>query len=155
MYVVLCTNSRKIRLRARRDFFGDRTTKKGTILSNSAGRGKNKLNLVRSHSLSTNCWVISHPSLSYQFIFPNNNTESDSSGYRGELLRKGGLTSFLKCHPPRLDCRQRQETLDLPYLTLLCDNLKNRMFLQNFFPNTILGICYVFPIIHIIPLFYS
>jgi hypothetical protein len=26
---------------------------------------------------------------------------------------------------------QRQETL--PYLTLLCDNLKNRMFLQNFF----------------------
>jgi hypothetical protein len=24
---------------------------------------------------------------------------------------------------------QRQETLDLPYLTLLCDNLKNRMFL--------------------------
>jgi hypothetical protein len=28
---------------------------------------------------------------------------------------------------------QRQETLDLPYLTLLCDNLKNRMFLQNFF----------------------
>jgi hypothetical protein len=27
----------------------------------------------------------------------------------------------------------RQETLDLPYLTLLCDNLKNRMFLQNFF----------------------
>jgi nitric oxide synthase oxygenase domain/subunit len=30
-------------------------------------------------------------------------------------------------------CGQRQETLDLPYLTLLCDNLKNRMFLQNFF----------------------
>jgi hypothetical protein len=29
--------------------------------------------------------------------------------------------------------RQRRETLDLPYLTLLCDNLKNRMFLQNFF----------------------
>jgi hypothetical protein len=29
--------------------------------------------------------------------------------------------------------QQRQETLDLPYLTLLCDNLKNRMFLQNFF----------------------
>jgi hypothetical protein len=29
------------------------------------------------------------------------------------------------------------------------------MFLQNFFPATILGICYVFPIIHIIPLFYS
>jgi hypothetical protein len=28
---------------------------------------------------------------------------------------------------------QRQETLDLSYLTLLCDNLKNRMFLQNFF----------------------
>jgi ankyrin repeat protein len=28
---------------------------------------------------------------------------------------------------------QRQETLDLPYLTLLCDNLKNRIFLQNFF----------------------
>jgi hypothetical protein len=28
---------------------------------------------------------------------------------------------------------QRQETLDLPYLTLLCDNMKNRMFLQNFF----------------------
>jgi hypothetical protein len=27
---------------------------------------------------------------------------------------------------------QRRETLDLPYLTLLCDNLKNRMFLQNF-----------------------
>jgi hypothetical protein len=27
----------------------------------------------------------------------------------------------------------RQETLDLPYLTLLCDNLKNGMFLQNFF----------------------
>jgi hypothetical protein len=28
---------------------------------------------------------------------------------------------------------QRQETLDLRYLMLLCDNLKNRMFLQNFF----------------------
>jgi hypothetical protein len=50
---------------------------------------------------------------------------------------------------------QRQETLDLPYLTLLCDNLKNRMFLQNFFPDSILGICYVFPVIHIIPLFHS
>jgi hypothetical protein len=33
----------------------------------------------------------------------------------------------------RLGFIQRQETLDLPYLTLLCDNLKNRMFLQNFF----------------------
>jgi hypothetical protein len=32
-----------------------------------------------------------------------------------------------------LACSQRQETLDLPYLTILCDNLKNRMFLQNFF----------------------
>jgi hypothetical protein len=32
-----------------------------------------------------------------------------------------------------LDFNQRQETLDLPYLTLLCDNLKNQMFLQNFF----------------------
>jgi hypothetical protein len=38
---------------------------------------------------------------------------------------------------------QRQET-HLPYLTLLCDNLKKWMFLQNFFPDTILGICYVF-----------
>jgi hypothetical protein len=47
---------------------------------------------------------------------------------------------------------QRQSTLDCRYLTLLCDNLKKRMFLQNFFPNTILGICYVFPAIHIIPL---
>jgi hypothetical protein len=28
---------------------------------------------------------------------------------------------------------RRQQTLDLPYLTLLCDNLINRMFLQNFF----------------------
>jgi hypothetical protein len=41
------------------------------------------------------------------------------------------------------------------YLTLLCDNLKKSMFLQNFFPGTILGICYVFPVIHIISLFYS
>jgi hypothetical protein len=32
-------------------------------------------------------------------------------------------------------------TLDLPYLTLYCDNLKNRMFLQNFFPDPISGIC--------------
>jgi hypothetical protein len=32
---------------------------------------------------------------------------------------------------PSLCAKQRQETLDLPYLTLLCDNLKNRMFLQN------------------------
>jgi hypothetical protein len=31
---------------------------------------------------------------------------------------------------------QRQETLDLPYLTLLCDNLKNSMFLQNFTAET-------------------
>jgi hypothetical protein len=31
--------------------------------------------------------------------------------------------------------------IDLPYLTLLCDNLKNRMFLQNFFPDPISGIC--------------
>jgi hypothetical protein len=37
---------------------------------------------------------------------------------------------------------QRQETL-----TLLCDNLKNRI--------TILGFYYVFPLIHIIPLFYN
>jgi hypothetical protein len=58
---------------------------------------------------------------------------------------------FAKCHA----CHQRQETLDLPYLTLLCDNLKNRMFLQNFFPHPILGIFYVFPVIHIIPLFHS
>jgi hypothetical protein len=43
---------------------------------------------------------------------------SRSLGYRGTL--KDGQT-------------QRQETLDLPYLTLLCDNLKNRMFLPNFF----------------------
>jgi hypothetical protein len=50
---------------------------------------------------------------------------------------------------------QRQETLDLWYLTLLCDNLKNIMLLQNFFPDTILGICFVFPVTHIIPLFYS
>jgi hypothetical protein len=35
---------------------------------------------------------------------------------------------------------QRQETLDLPYLTLLCDNLKNRMFSKTFFPDPILGI---------------
>jgi hypothetical protein len=33
--------------------------------------------------------------------------------------------------------------------------LKNRMFLQNFFSDLILGICYVFPFIHIIPLFHS
>jgi hypothetical protein len=33
----------------------------------------------------------------------------------------------------RLCSAQRQETLDLPYLTLSCDYLKNRMFLQNFF----------------------
>jgi hypothetical protein len=51
---------------------------------------------------------------------------------------------------------QRQETLDLPYLTLLCDNLKNRMnSSKTFFPDPILGICYVFPVIHIIPLFHS
>jgi hypothetical protein len=29
---------------------------------------------------------------------------------------------------------QRQSTLDCCYLNLLCDNLKKRMFLQNFFP---------------------
>jgi hypothetical protein len=34
-------------------------------------------------------------------------------------------------------------------------NLKKYMFLQNFFPATILGICYVFPVIDIIPLFDS
>jgi hypothetical protein len=35
---------------------------------------------------------------------------------------------------------QRQLTLDCRYLTgLLCDNLKKRMFLQNFFPDTIFG----------------
>jgi hypothetical protein len=46
--------------------------------------------------------------------------------------------------------------LDCRYLNLLCDNLKKRKFLQNFFPDTILGICYVFPVIlHIIQLFYS
>jgi hypothetical protein len=33
--------------------------------------------------------------------------------------------------------------------------LIKRMFHQNFFPDTILGICYVFPVIHIIPLLYS
>jgi hypothetical protein len=30
---------------------------------------------------------------------------------------------------------QRQYTLDSRYLTLLCDNLKNRMFLQKIFKN--------------------
>jgi hypothetical protein len=44
-----------------------------------------------------------------------------------------------------------KKTLDLQYLTLLYDNLKN---LQNF-PDPILGICYVFTVIHIIPLFHS
>jgi hypothetical protein len=29
------------------------------------------------------------------------------------------------------------------------------MFLQNFFPDPILGICYVVPVINIIPLFHS
>jgi hypothetical protein len=39
---------------------------------------------------------------------------------------------------------QRQETLDLPYLTLLCDNLENRMFLQNFFSCPYFGNLLVF-----------
>jgi hypothetical protein len=42
-------------------------------------------------------------------------------------------TKFKAAFEIYFGCRQRQETLDLPYLTLLCDNLKNRMFLQNFF----------------------
>jgi hypothetical protein len=46
---------------------------------------------------------------------------------------------------------QIQSTLDCRYLSLLCDNLKTRKCLQNFFPDTILGICYVFPVIQIIP----
>jgi hypothetical protein len=46
---------------------------------------------------------------------------------------------------------QRQSTLDCRYLNLLCDNLKKRKFLQ-LFSDTILGICYVFLVIHIIPL---
>jgi hypothetical protein len=46
-------------------------------------------------------------------------------------------------------CNHRQSTIDCQYLILLCDNLKMRMFLhQNFFPDTILGICNVFPVIH-------
>jgi hypothetical protein len=43
---------------------------------------------------------------------------------------KDQLQIYISCN---FGCRQRQETLDLPYLTLLCDNLKKRMFLQNFF----------------------
>jgi hypothetical protein len=42
-----------------------------------------------------------------------------------------------------------------PVSLLLCDNLKNRMFLQNFFSDHISGICYFFPVIHIISLFHS
>jgi hypothetical protein len=44
---------------------------------------------------------------------------------------------------------QRQSTLDCRYLTLLCYN-----FLQNFF-SLHYFVLYVFPVIHIIPLFYS
>jgi hypothetical protein len=36
---------------------------------------------------------------------------------------------------------QRQLTLDCRYLTLLCDNLKKRLFLKKNLPDTILGIC--------------
>jgi hypothetical protein len=48
-----------------------------------------------------------------------------------------------KSHMSQLDSNSRYgvrkysrvtSTLDLRYLTLLCDNLNNRMFLQNFFP---------------------
>jgi hypothetical protein len=75
----------------------------------------------------------------------------------GNAGSKGGRTMkyCLVSNPRARGSAQRQETLDLPYLTLLCDNLKNRMFLQNFFPDPILGICYVVPVIHIIPLFHS
>jgi hypothetical protein len=47
------------------------------------------------------------------------------------LARVNALVAV--CSSRRFGSSQRQETLDLPYLTLLCDNLKNRMFLQNFF----------------------
>jgi hypothetical protein len=51
---------------------------------------------------------------------------------------------------------KRQETLDLPYLTLLnyATIGKSECSSKTFFPDTILGICYVFLTQDIIPLFY-
>jgi hypothetical protein len=57
------------------------------------------------------------------------------------------------CLPVAHSHVQRQETLD--YLTLLCDNLKTECSSKTFFPGPILGICYIVPVIHIIPLFHS
>jgi hypothetical protein len=51
----------------------------------------------------------------------------------GETKTRSRSKSVKKFSSGFRGCKQRQEILDLPYLTLLCDNLKNRMFLQNFF----------------------
>jgi hypothetical protein len=56
---------------------------------------------------------------------------------RGNSIFKACAKQFFNWYragcPTGLVHGQRQETLDLPYLTLLCDKLKNRMFHQNFF----------------------
>jgi hypothetical protein len=51
----------------------------------------------------------------------------------------GKCFNFAKCYY----CSQRQETLDLPYLTLLCDNLKNRIFFSwHYFGNFLTAASY-------------
>jgi hypothetical protein len=47
---------------------------------------------------------------------------------------------------------QRQSTLDCRYLTLLCDNMKKRMFLQNFFSWHYLGNLLCSTMFHYVPL---
>jgi hypothetical protein len=56
-------------------------------------------------------------------------TENEGSNCNCQLSER--CTVWRQTFAKHARC-QRQETLDLPYLTLLCDNLKNRMFLQNF-----------------------
>jgi hypothetical protein len=63
---------------------------------------------------------------------------------------------------PMIDIRaligesHRKSTIYCRYLTILCDNLKKRMFLQNFFSwHNFRNFVMFFPVIHLIPLLYS
>jgi hypothetical protein len=70
--------------------------------------------------------------------------------YNHVFIRLWRGTTNSDCTPARY---KRQSTLDFRYLTLLCDNLKKRMFLQNFFPWHYFGNLLYFFIMSIMKLF--
>jgi hypothetical protein len=65
-------------------------------------------------------------------------------GYQKQEI---GILSLPNAMPPWLGWWQRQSTLDCRYLTYYVTNWKRECSSKTFFPDTILGICYFFPVI--------